>query len=422
MVTWRSAFRLGLLTLFSVLFSTACSFWAAPELQSRRQYDPIIELFVVNNLAETLTSIELDRSGRFIGTQDDIAILGSVPNGIISTGSELLVTLSGENRLLFLDESTCVTTGSIDLGSGVNPMVTAEIGPNLYGTTGLFSGRLHIYKRDGSALLEPVTSPVDSRAPQSVITIRTTGGGPGEVRVLVANTAYSSTRPASEPYGVGTLTVFRISTDGSALSIIDSKTYGLEDSGSGTVGLNPQQIIDIPATGEILVIGAGVNYGGGSGEDDGVVLVLDRDELIDETTLPPPGTDIVKQRMPIGGSPGAGVVLGPTDGVYTLITAGTTALRAIVRDGSGSTPWKEPGSSSDAVVYDATGTGTGTGGLPFLSDIVAWERSAGNYSVYVADFGNDRVLRFSFDGAVGLTFREAQTVSDGPIALLLGIE
>ena len=422
MVTWRSAFRLGLLTLFSVLFSTACSFWAAPELQSRRQYDPIIELFVVNNLAETLTSIELDRSGRFIGTQDDIAILGSVPNGIISTGSELLVTLSGENRLLFLDESTCVTTGSIDLGSGVNPMVTAEIGPNLYGTTGLFSGRLHIYKRDGSALLEPVTSPVDSRAPQSVITIRTTGGGPGEVRVLVANTAYSSTRPASDPYGVGTLTVFRISTDGSAVSIIDSETYELEDSGSNTGGLNPQQLIDLSATGEILVIGAGVNYGGGSGEDDGVVLVLNRAALIAEATLPPAGTDIVKQRIPIGGSPGAGVVLDRADSGYTLITAGTTALRAIVRPGgaTGSTPWKEPGSSSEAVVYDATGTGTG--GLPFLSDIVAWERSAGNYSVYVADFGNDRVLRFSFDGAVGLTFREAQTVSDGPIALLLGIE
>jgi hypothetical protein len=443
--TRRFAATLVLAALTGVFASvTGCDLWDPPRETSSRRYDPIVELFVVNSLAETLTSIELDGTGRFVGSQDDAAIVGSVPNAIIpfASGAELAITISGQNRVLLLDESTFVTTGAIDLGSGVNPMVTAEVRPSLFGTTGLFTGRLHLHDREGYAARDgsgnsvaPLTGPTDSRAPQAILAVTNTGGGAGEVRVLVTNTAYSSSRPSEYPFGAATLTAFRLAvaadagTAGGApqMGVVETVTYQLEASGDlpaitgdgesiSKSGLNPQQIIDGPsagASGEIVVVGAGVNYGnGGAGNDDGVVLVLDRGALIDGAALPAAGNAIVTRRVAIGGSPGAGVVLNRDDGGFTLITAGTTALRTVNRADAGTgTAWTEPLSSGAAVVY------TATGGLPFLSDIAAW-----NDNVYVADFGNDRVLRFSWNGSGGLTYRESRGVSDGPIAVHVGVE
>jgi hypothetical protein len=211
------------------------------------------------------------------------------------------------------------------------------------------------------------------------------------------------------------------------VEVLETVTYSLEAPGDlpaitgdgesiSASGLNPQQIVDLPsagASGEILVIGAGVNYGnGGAGNDDGVVLVLDRGALIDEAALPAAGSGVISQRVAIGGSPGAGVVMDRDDGGFTLMTAGTTALRTITRaDAGAGTSWTEPVSSNAAVVY------TAGGGLPFLADIAAW-----NDNVYVADFGNDRVLRFTWNGSGGVTYRDARRVSDGPIAVHVGVE
>ena len=244
--------------------------------------------------------------------------------------------------------------------------------------------------------------------------------------MLVANTAYSSTRPADYPFGAATLTVSPYRCRGRGyrrgaprVEIVETVTYQLEASGRCSAitgdgepisasGLNPQQIIDVPsagANGEIVVVGAGVNYGsGGAGNDDGVVLVLDRGAVIDGATLPAGGTDIVTQRVEIGGSPGAGVVLDRDDGGYTLVTAGTTALRTVIRaDAGAGTPWTEPPQPDAAIAY------TATGGLPFLSDIAAW-----NDNLYVVDFGNDRVLRFSRDGVGGVIYRDARAYLGRP--------
>lgn len=425
--------------LYTLVVSlSGCSLWYAPDVDSDRTYDPIVELLVVNNLAETLTSIELDGSGRFIASQDDAVPLGAVPNDLVVSGAEIVVTLSGENRLLILDESSFTTLQTVDFGPGVNPMETVVPRLSIFATTGLFTGRLYLHDREGLPARDAAgdtislsTTPPTPAAPQGVLAVAAPAGGPEEVRILVANTAYSSARPSSYPYAAATLAAFRLDIPagvGNAAGVPQvvlnqSESYSLEDAAELAAigsdpptasGLNPQQIIDLPGTDEILIIAAGVNYGGGgAGNDDGAVLVLDRTLLLDAPTLPISATDIVKQRINIGGSPGAGIVMDRDDGGYTLITAGTSAIRTVQRPAGagGSEPWQEPASTTSAIAY------TATGGLSFLSDIVAW-----NDSVYVADFGNDRVLRFSFDGTGGIILREGRTVSDGPIALVVTTE
>lgn len=427
-----------ILTIGVLLTVASCSLWDAPAVDNDRSYDPIVELYIVNSLAETLTAIELDRAGQIVSSQDDAMLLGSVPNDIVASGSELVVTLSGENRLLLLDESTLTTLNTIDLGPGVNPMASVPVGSSLFATTGLFTGRVHLYSRGGYPALDdagtvvaPHTAPPDPPAPQSIYAVATPIGGASEVRVFVANTAYSSSRAPGAPFGTATLAAFRFDiaesagfSDGAPIVVLKQyENYLLEtetnadaiaSAATGVSGLNPQEIIDLPETGELLVIGAGVNYGvAGTGKDDGVVLVLDRSRLMGDPVLPDSGTEIVTQRIPIGGSPGAGNVVRRNDGGFTLITVGTSAIRAVHRppQGSGVAGWTVPPTTTDAIVYLATG------GIPFLSDIETW-----NDSIYVTDFGNDLLLHLKIDQEGDLELQEEYPVSDGPIALLLGWE
>ena len=417
---------------YTILVSVSgCSLWHAPDVDTDRSYDPIVELLVVNNLAETLTSIELDGAGRFAASQDDAALLGAVPNSIVASGAEIVVTLSGENRLLVLDESSLTTLRTVEFGPGVNPMETVVPRRSLFATTGLFTGRLHIHDREGlaarnaaGAIVSPATTPPNPPAPQGAISIAAPAGGPEEVRILVANTGYSNARPSSHPYAAATLAAFRFDIPAGTgeaagaprVTLMQSENYMIDSDPPTSSGLNPQQIIDLPGTDEILIVAAGVNYGGGgggNGNDDGVVLVLDRSLLIGSSTLPSGSTAIVKQRIDIGGSPGAGIVVARDDGGHTLFTAGTTAIRTVRRPAGATSPqpWVAPSSTTAAIAY------TASGGLSSLSDIAQW-----NDSIYVSDFGNDRVLRFSFDGTGGILLQEDRTVSDGPIALLVVTE
>jgi len=249
-------------------------------------------------------------------------------------------------------------------------------------------------------------------SPQAILPL-SEPGEPGTVRLVVANTAYSTTRPSDIPFGPATLSVFTLALSGTAAvpqaSLDSSETVELEDEGydpNTESGLNPVALVDMneidPAIDELLVIGSGINYGsGGSGEDDGTLLVLNR------TTLE------IKQRIPLGGSPGAAVVLERDDSGLVLLTAGTDGIRSIQR-APGAPAW-----TNQWEAPSVTTEYTATGGLPFLADIV----SRGD-QVYVADFGNNRVLRFRFDGSgTPGSFldgpREVRAVSDGPVALLV---
>ncbi|TVR66886.1 MAG: hypothetical protein EA427_15380 [Spirochaetaceae bacterium] len=403
-----------ILSLFS------CDLWNTPDTTEGRATAPKREILVVHSLAETLSSVELAPDGSFLGGTGDIVRLGSVPNGIIDVGYELAVTLSGENRVLFLDRERLFRRAPLDLGTGVNPMQTRAFGPgaSVFATTGLFSARVHLRGRDGTVLV-PDAEMQTGLSPQAILPLPGSGGGTagtGTVRLVVANTAYSAGRPADIPFGPATLTVFTLTLSGTAaapqVSLDSSKLVELEESDHNPEtesGLNPVALLDMntidPAINEILVIGSGINYGsGGSGADDGTLLVLDR------TTLE------VKQRIPLGGSPGAAIVMERDDGGLVLLMAGTDGIRSLRSapgEPAGTNGW-DP--STLATEY------TATGGLPFLADIVSW-----GDQVYVADFGNNQVLRFTFNGDVASGAPgnlldgplERRNVSDGPVALLV---
>ncbi len=406
----RSAVVLPL--LLSVL---SCELWFAPESPDGRSGAPAREILVVHSLAETLSSIELAGDGSFLDSFNDIVHLGSIPNAIIDVGYELVVTLSGENRLLFLDGERLFRRDAIDLGTGVNPMQTTAFGPgsSVFATTGLFSARVHLYSRDGTVLVSS-THVQTGLSPHALLVLpETLDAGTGTVRLLAANTAYSTSRPSSLPFGPATLSVFtlsvsgtaaapRVAIDATALLELERENHNPETES----GLNPVALMDMqetdPAVNEVLVIGSGINYGSsGAGEEDGTLLVLDRTSLN------------VKQRISMGGSPGAAVVMERDDGGLVLLVAGTTGIWSVQRlpDTHVSTGgWDETSVSPE---YRASG------GLPFLADIVALD-----HHVYVADFGNDQVLRFHFDqsAAAGSFLSgpvETRAVSDGPVTLLI---
>lgn len=407
----RRSLYLAIIILAPLAAVPSCDLWLAPETQEGRSSAPTREILVVHSLAETLSSVELTGDGAFYRSSHDIVQLGSVPNDIGLAGYELTVTLSGENRVLFLDRVRLFQRESIDLGTSVNPMQTKVFGSDssVFATTGLFSAQAHLRDRSGTELL-PSSQLQTGSAPQAILPLADSGGDQNAFRLVVANTGYSTSRPSDIPFGPATLSVFNLTLSGTAatpqVSLVSSSLVGLEEEGHDPdteSGFNPVALVDMneidTAINEVLVIGAGINYGSdGSGADDGSLLVLDR------TTL------AVKQRIPLGGSPGAAIVMECTDGSLVLFAAGPDGIRSVQR-GPGAPAWtNEWDAMSVKTVY------TATGGVPFLADIVAF-----GSSVFVADFGNNRILRFHFDRSTGTIDgpRETQSVSAGPVALLI---
>ena len=357
---------------------------------------------MVHSLGETLSSIEIDEQGRFIGTTPDLVTLGSVPNALTSDGEDLIVTLSGENSLLLLDRRR-LTPGdppSLDLGPGVNPMQTAVLQPGLYASTGFFTTQIHLQTRTG--LSPPLPEDLGTGPSPQALLVLPPEGAESRIRLIAANTGYSSTRPSSNPFGPASLSLFTLSVTGPPenyqVTVETASQRNLEEPDheeQNDPGLNPVALIDgnryDPSLNELMVLCSGINYGSGN-TDDGTLLVLNR------TTLE------ISQRIYLGGSPGAAVIVPRSDGGHTLFAAGTTAVTSLQRRDGGS-GWDD---SSQHTEY------TAQGGLPFLADIAVWESS-----IYVADFGNDRVLRFRFDGDGGLTGpEEIIPVSDGPAVLM----
>lgn len=418
-VTLLVALRRAVALLPFLLLVFSCDLWRAPDTGESRTTVPAREILVVHSLAETLSSVELAPEGSFLGGTNDVVRLGSVPNGIIDVGYELAVTLSGENRVLFLDRERLFRRDAHDLGTSVNPMQTRAFGPgaSIFATTGLFSSRVYLRSREGTVLV-PDADMQTGLSPQAILPLPEGIGATGTVRLLVANTGYSTSRPADIPFGPATLSVFTLQVSGSASApqvTLDSHVLvSLEEAGHDPAtesGLNPVALVDMneidPAIEEILVIGSGINYSaGGSGEDDGTLVVLDRATLA------------VKQRIPLGGSPGAAAVMERDDGGLVLLAAGTDGIRSLQRD-PGAPAWtNEWDPATTATEY------TATGGLPFLADIVIRDNQ-----VYVADFGNNRLHRFEIkaDAASGSGLPgsllegplETRNVSDGPVVLLV---
>lgn len=363
-----------------------------------RSTDPGDEVLVIHSLAETVTSIAIDADG-LPGTLDsDVAYLGAVANDIIRLRDRYLVTLSGENALVFLTDDTLSEAGRIELGRGRNPMESAVLsvgnGEEIIAVTEFLTGTVSLHRAGTTmppTISELVVSTVGA-APQALIVL--SGSTANERRVIVANTAFSLNSESGYPFGAASISVRTVEIDesGPAVTIGDTVEIPLEDADfDGTVenGLNPVAFLDIPATGELLILGSGRNYGDDlNGDDDGVVLVLDRETL-----------DVL-ERIPVGGSPGAGALI-ERNGTYYLFLAGVRGIRRVHRDDTWST-----GASP---LYESSGTP-----LPFLSDIAI----AGDY-LYAADFSRSLVLVFFIKNNGTITEVRRIPVSQGPISLLV---
>ena len=358
-----------------------------------RDADPGDEVLVIHSLAETMTSIALHSDGSPGSVDHDVQYLGAAPNDIIRLRERYLVTVSGENALLLLDAATTDTLGRIDLGAGTNPMAAAVVGEEIIAVTEFLSHAVSLQRTATS--VPPQNAEVGrfavGAAPQAIMTLP--GTESDVTRIIVANTAFTLNSPSGFPFGAASLSVrsVRIDASGSAVRLVSEQEIPLEADGFDAAienGLNPTALLDMPPTGELLVVGSGENYGGsGTGDDDGVLLVLDRMSLE------------IRRRISVGGSPGAGVVVERTGG-YDLYLAGVEGMRRVHRG----TVWDEESS----FVYRATGDP-----LPFISDIVA----AGDF-LYASDFSGSRILVFRLAATGGVTLECEIPVSHGPIALL----
>jgi hypothetical protein len=442
--TW--VFRAGAAALIPLLLGTltllgGCDLRTAPEIPSGRPAgdDAAVELFLFHGLAETLSTVSINPAdGSMHLLRENVRELGSVPNDIRSgaTAAEILVTLSGENRLIVLDESTLVVRSELILPAGTNPMAAAALGNGLLATTGLFTRTVRIDDPTGT-VWEVNGAPADSGAgataaslpaelptgpaPQAILALTdrwerwstetgNAAGDPQQLFLLVANTAFSSTNPPGSPFGEGSITRYRLTripADSGGTPTLEVATldeaysFGATDS----AGLNPTVLLPLPAAGaqpsEILVVGSGVNLGSsGEGVGDGRLLALD------------PATLAVRHDLAVGGSPGSAAVHRTASG-YRVYLAGPSGIRWAYRDDA--TGW-EAVPSEEQLAY-ATGDG-----LSLIADLALFVDEAGVASLYATDYWNSQILRFRIEPDGGLVQRQALAVPQGPQGLLLSDE
>lgn len=389
--------------IISILVLASCQLFLAPEDTGggRSIAEPSRELFVIHSLAESLSTVPIDIEGDPGVVDADALLTGAVPNDILRVGPLLVVVVSGENALRTIVEDRLVVSGTIDLGSGRNPMRAASLSVAspletarwLVAVTNLFTDSVTIVNiEDNVVVAEFSVGP----SPQAILALP--GSDDSHVRLVVSNTNFRADRPSEIPYGPGSLTelVLTIALEGAgapAVSLDSTRTIQIEEPDydpNTEAGINPGELLSLAGTGEILVVGAGVNYTeGGGGADDGQVLILDRDSLA------------VLQRIAIGGSPATGA-LSADDAETALYTAGVDGIRLLRRDAS--TGWETVADSSLTLLVPS-----GPSGSLFADCLVL------DAHLIVADFAGDRLLRLNANtgSEIGTT-----ALSDGPIALL----
>jgi len=401
--------------LCGLVLGGGCSLWRAPPSGEGRDGAPERELLVLNNLSQTVSSVTLDQNGAFIGVDHDITQVGSIPAALVMAGQEIVITLSGENRLVFLDRDRLIRSGSdVVLPPNTNPMQTVSIGSGVFATTGLLSQRVHLSRRDGTMLTVPGANGGAlhvGTAPEALI--RLVGTPEDNPRIVAAATGYDASRPGTTPFGKSSVVLFALEKTDSLNPVVTAVTREAQwqddrDGRNVTALLDVAAVDAVDATlDEILVIGSGINMGSqGTGDDDGTILVLHRETLA------------VVQDIRVGGSPGSGTLIARSDGGLTLFLAGVDGITSLQRSpgAAGNSPWDANSAHRE---YDASAGG----GLPLLAGTAVW-----NGSLYVADFGNDRILRFELEenpGRPGTSSGwhlkpdpvQMVTVSDGPQSL-----
>lgn len=382
---------------------SSCDLFSVPDDVGggRSIAEPTREIFILHSLAESLSTVALNADDAVGAVDRDVLLTGAVPNDLVRVGPLLALVVSGENALLTVNEGSLRLSRTIDLGTGRNPMRIAAFADAtssssarwLVAVTNLLTDTVSVVDVDrGSVLAEFGVGP----SPQAILALP--GADQSQIRLVVSNTNFRADRPSEIPYGPGSLTelVIEIASDDSGSPVVglgSSRTIALEEPGyddDSESGLNPGELLALPAAGELLVIGSGVNLlPGGGGSDDGTVLVLDVHTLE------------ILDRVSIGGSPATGALRADATDT-TLYTAGVDGIRRLVRrDASG---WDSPSDTYATLIAESGITGS------LFADCLVVDGV-----LYVADFAGDRLRVLDADTAAPL---QEVSLSDGPVALL----
>ncbi|MFO8043154.1 MAG: hypothetical protein R6U25_08135, partial [Alkalispirochaeta sp.] len=427
---WRTQIGVVILAV-GALAIAGCVDVTTPETAAGRSAasDPPLELLIFHGQAETLSTVTLDpRDGAIESITENVQELGAVPNDIVLGDStdEIMITLSGENRVLILEESTLRITDEIILPTGSNPMASVALGAEVEAARGvvatstLFTGEIFLSDRaggdwkvltDGAGHVDlstvdttlPVNLPLGV-APQALVSVLVVE--PDTLRIIGASTAYDATRDSDNPFGEATLEEYRITASGSPQPTIEIEAVrsGYSFGAIDSTGLNPTQLTLVPARGsqpdEIVVVGSGANLSGGSdggGSDDGRLIVLDR------------GTLAVREELTIGGSPGSIAMYQGSEGTRIFL-AGPAGIRTVFRDNTDG--WTVDPSEESLVYKPAVNS------LALIADVAVYSGTT-SASLYATDYWESKLLRFEIGEAGALSLEQSFDMPQGPQGMLI---
>lgn len=333
-------------------------------------------VYIVNSLAETLSVFDPD-AGTYGTLYDDVIVTGQWPNAVVPWNGRLYVVNSGDNSVQVIDEATYEELAVIRLGANRNPW-TLIIDPD--------RGRGYVpnFLSASVSVIDLATNDVETE-------ITGVGTGPEggcymDGYIYVGITNYS----VSGGFDEGRIAVIDASTETLAGSVsLESASWT-----EGDDGANPQSLIAFPDREEVHAICTGVN--GGSGSDDGKVVVVDASV---------PGTWTVTDRLSIGGSP-----IGSADSVEPSSAAGDGAATVYLSGVGGVSAYRVP--DAGGAYTDGGFAYSGSGSSDFLSGSCYIPAEGGiDARLLVCGFSSDRVL--VLDPATGAELASFSG-SDGP--------
>ncbi len=254
--------------LLLIIFPLIQSCTPETEYGSRSFEDKSREIFILNNLAETVSVLHPDTQTLY----NNVFLTGAVPNDMLFYNDQLFIVCSTDNTIQVVNESTFENTDNIYLGAGKNP-----------------------YSIITGSASEPTTAFVPNYVDNSISVINL---ATLELTATLKDDAFSLNRPQDGTVVGDYLYICNSANTGSTIgdgsvSVFSAVSpYSYIGSYATGTGSNPQTCLGFPSADELHVY-----LSGGQSDDDGEILVLD----ISTPASPASISEIT--RLAVGGSP-----------------------------------------------------------------------------------------------------------------------
>ncbi len=299
-------------------------------------------VYVINSLGMTVSVIDVSKDTIY----NNIATIGKWANQIVHYNGKLYVVSSFINGVQVFDASTYTKVGTIDLGTGTNPMCIAILSDTKAYVTCSQSNCVKVVNPTAYTVTKTINTDVG-----------TTGILIANNKVYVTNSAFNS---SNYTYGQGTIQVINTTADTVAKTI--------------NVATNPQALALDP---------------------DGMIHALstgDYFSVMGTISIINPSTDAVTSTIDIGGSPGNIAISSSRVAYCGMFSSGmityNTSTKAIIN--SSTSPLLGNGASS--VVFDNSGN-------VYVADF-------SNDKVYKLNSSNTLVKTYlAGDGPIGLAIK-----------------